>query len=139
MNSNIVRSVNNTLNPQYQKIGHEFAKIYYDRMTNHGVHIAFELFSPNLVCTIDLDEFMNSYNWLLKMTKSGIAKFEYLNISGTCQPLPNYEILITVYGNFIPINLWDQRLSDWLHFNETFILEKNGDVYYIRNYVLKTY
>lgn len=133
-----MQSFYNTINPQYHSVGHEFAKVYYDRLAHHGVNMAFELFSHNVLCTIDCDEFRGSYNWLLKMTRAGISKFEYCNISGTCQPLPNFEILVTVQGTFRGIGLWGQNTSNWLQFNETFVLEKNGDTYLVRNYILRT-
>lgn len=126
----------NTINTQYQHIAHEFAKVYYDKMSN-GVNTAFELFDKNVFCTIDCDEFKGSYNWLLLMTQAGISKFEYCNISGIAQPLVNYEILVAVQGKFRGISLWGHQISDWVYFNETFVLEKNNDNYSIKNYILK--
>lgn len=130
-------SFNNTINQQYQQIAQQFVKTFYEKMTS-GVNIAFELFNHDVLCTIDSEEFTGSYNWLLKMTKAGILKFEYSNLSGICQPLSNFEILVTVQGTFRAINFWGQNMKNWVHFNETFILEKNGHLYSIRNYILKT-
>lgn len=130
---------NNTINPQYQYIAQEFVKVYYDRMAHHGVNVVFELLGQNVLCTIDSEEFRGSYNWLLKMTRAGVSHFEYRNISGTCQPLTNFEILITVQGNLRAIGLWGQHIGNWQQFNETFVLEKNGDTYQVRNYILGTH
>ena len=128
--------LNNTSNQQYLQIGHEFITNYYNSMIK-GVNIAFELFSPDVLCTIDANEFKGSYNWLIKMTKAGISKFEYNDLSGICQPLNNYEILITTKGSLRAINFWNHNISNWIRFNETFIIEKNN-IYSIKNYILRT-
>lgn len=127
----------NTINPQYHDVGCEFVKVYYDKMAHNGVNTVFELFSPNVLCTVNFEEFKGSYNWLHMMVRAGISRFEYNSMSGTCQPLSNYEILIMVQGNLRAISLWDQYMGSWLQFNETFVLEKNGNSYVIRNYILR--
>ena len=124
-------------------IGQEFAKVYYNRMMVSGVNGTIDLFNPNVICTIDSEELVGSYNWLLKMTKAGIARFEYQNISGSYQPLISNQMcgndyLIVVNGNLRAVNLWGYLISDWMRFNETFILGKYGDNYVIRNYILST-
>jgi hypothetical protein len=125
------------VNHQYYQIGSEFARAYYGKMSNSGVNVAFELFNQNAICTINTEELRGSYNWLLKMTKDGISRFEYCNLSVTYQPLANYEILVSVQGSMKALSLWGQYSGNWLRFNETFVLEKNGNKYSIRNYILK--
>lgn len=127
------------MNLHCQNIGLEFAKKYYDLISNKGVNHVLELFNFNALCTVDLDEFRGAYNWLLKMTKAGISHFEYKNLSVICQPLNNCEIIIAVCGNLKPINLWGQQNYSWLQFNEIFILDKFSDNFLIKNYILRTF
>lgn len=127
----------NIVNNQYLQCGSEFAKIYYDRMSNRGVNAVMDLFSSNVLCTIESEQVAGYYNWLLKMTKIGIARFEYNNISGTSQPLANNDILVAVQGQLRPINLWQQYVGSWTKFNETFVLEKSGMNYVIKNYIIR--
>ena len=128
----------NTTNPDYKRISMEFVKIYYDRMSK-GLNTAFELFNPNVMCTVDSEEFSGSYTWLQKMTTAGISRFEYYNVIGVCHALTNFEILINTQGNMKAINLWGHYSSNWLKFTETFVLTRNGDNYSIRNYILRIY
>jgi hypothetical protein len=130
-------SFNNIINTQYNIIGREFVKTYYEKNL-HGVNMVFELFSPDVLCTVNSDEFRGSYNWLLRMTKAGISRFEYRNIAGTSQLLNDNKILISSQGSLRTMNLWGQ-FGNWHKFNETFILERNGDSYYVRNYILRTH
>lgn len=128
----------NTSNPDYKRISMEFVKIYYEKMSK-GVNVAFELFNPNVMCTVDTEEFNGSYTWLQKMATASISRFEYYNVIGTCQPLINFDILINTQGNMRAVNLWGYHSGNWLKFTETFVLTKNGDNYSIRNYILKIY
>lgn len=125
-------------NPHYNLIGFEFAKIYYDRMTC-GVNTALDLFNPNVLCTFEPDEVVGSYNWLIKMTSTGAAKFEYANVKGSSQPLNNFDVLVSVKGNLRGVGLWNQYVSSWLNFNETFVLERHGNNFNIKNYILRVY
>ena len=121
---------------QYKEIGSEFTRIYYSSAAD-SVSKVVELLSPNALCTINDEEIIGSYNWLLCMTRKDIYRFEYSGISCTYQPM-NYAVLVTVEGDMKPINFWNQNVNSWVHFNETFILEKNGNNYIVTNYILKT-
>jgi hypothetical protein len=130
---------NNSTNYNYNQIGYEFAKCYYDKMSKQGISGALDLFHQNATGTFEGDEFKGSYNWLLKLAQTGVAKFDYHDISGIAQPVGNYEIIVNIKGNLRPIGLWQQHLSNWHQFSEVFILEKNGDIYLIKNYMLRLY
>jgi len=119
----------------YNRIGFEFAKVYYERMRK-GINTTVDLFQYNVLCSMDNDEFRGAYNWLLKMAKSGACKFEYHNLTGASQPLQE-GILVNVNGELRVIGLWDQYVTSWLKFNEVFVLEKNGSNYAIKNYMLR--
>ena len=122
---------------QFLQIGQQFAKIYYDKMTQ-GVNQAFGLFNPNVLSTIESEDCSGAYNWLIKMTSAGIYRFDYCNINGTCQPLQNSDILVNIQGKFRSYNFYGSS-SNWLQFNETFILGRTGDNYAIKNHIFKQF
>ena len=120
----------------YHKIAYEFSKLYYSQMSL-GINHAIQLFHPDVICTVNGEEFTGAYNWLLKFANLGIARFEYMNITGASQLLNGY-IIVTIKGTMKP-HVFHQRVTnDGIRFSEFFILEKNMGRYFIKNYIIST-
>lgn len=118
-------------------IGEEFCRIYYNKNV-YGVNNTFDLYHPDVVCSIENETIQGAYNLLIKLTSLGIARFEYYDISGCSQitNLNNGDILISVNGSLKYFNLWGVS-SYWMKFNEIFVLGNFGGRYFIKNYVIK--
>lgn len=119
------------------RVGQEFAHRYYTTTSTQGVNVALDLFQPNVTCTMDSDEFTGSYNWLLRLTRAGASRFDYQNLTGVSQAVGTYEILVHVSGLLRVVGLHNQYGTNWLRFNEVFLLERQGSNYQVKNYILR--
>ena len=128
---------NNYKNQHLINIVAEFYKYYYNH-TVHGINTVFEIFHPNISCMVEGNYLQGSYNLLIWFANQGIHRFEYNNLSGISQILNNNDILINVNGCIRTISLWNQS-TNWLRFNELFILENIGNKYVVKNYIISTF
>ncbi|AYV83547.1 MAG: hypothetical protein Hyperionvirus8_31 [Hyperionvirus sp.] len=118
-------------------VGEAFAKIYYEKMTQ-GVNCALDMFHPNVLCSLDGDNFEGAYNWLLKMVNANTGKIEYSNLSLTSHyDFGGNKVLVNVTGSLKVSGYWGQIITKGSKFSEVFILEKFGESYLIKNYILK--
>ena len=126
------------MNPFNYNLGQSFASTYYEKMSK-GISNALTLFDPNVTCIIDNDAFSGAYEWLIRMAQSNAARFEYDNISGASQFINHSDILVNINGNLKVIGIHGQLVSNWIKFNEVFVLEKkpNDNRLFIKNYILK--
>lgn len=119
-------------------IGQNFINYYYDTMTNQGINKLYDLFDKDVICSINNNEFIGAYNWLIHMVKDGIYKFEYNNLSKVVQEINNSSLIIIVNGHLKPIGYWNQFNNNWIPFIETFVLQQNiNNNYFIKNYIIK--
>lgn len=112
----------------------DFCTCYYGKMSE-GINTAFELFHPNVIFTIDGYTSQGSFNLLTYLVNQGVHHFEYDNLSVTYQSINNTETLFNANGLLKIISLWGQETNP-TQFNEICILERIGNTYYIKNYVI---
>ena len=72
------------------KVGEEFSKYYYNKISTDGINAVFDLFHHDVICSIEKNDFKGAYNWLIFLTKQGIAKFEYSNITETQKVIADF-------------------------------------------------
>jgi len=123
----------------YSKIAEDFCKYYYTKISNNSLQDVLPLFHNDVICTLNGEEFKGNINWLLKFTKHGVYKLQYLNIIGSSQPLNNTQILISVKGIVKGISLWGTS-ANWRNFNEIFVIENIGaNKFIIKNYMFNIF
>ena len=124
-----------TLNTMYSKIGEDFCKVYYHKMTEGGFSQVMNFFHKEARCTLDNQEYNGCYDILVKLAQMGVHRFIYKKISGTSQPFGN-SILISVVGDIIPVS-FQKHNGKHMKFSECFILKNISGNYFVTNHILK--
>lgn len=95
-----------------------------------------DLFDTNALCTVNSEEIKGPLNLLSKLLNNGILKINYNNLIINSQPLSDSNILVLVNGKLLTNGI--EITGSWTQFSEVFTLSKNGNNYFIKNYILNT-
>ena len=125
----------NTNNIIYTKIGEDFCKVYYQKISEGGFSNVMNYFWKDSKCTFDNQEFNGPYGVLVKLSQMGVHKFSYKKISGNFQPIGD-SILICSSGDLCPLS-FQKTSGKLIKFSETFILTNINGIYCITNYVFR--
>ncbi len=116
--------------------GNAIYNTYYKNMVNSGFVANLSLFDEKCNCSINNLDYVGAYNVLIKLAESNIHRFNYLNLSGSCQYV-SQGVLINVTGKCQIISLNNVIIGE-INFSETFLIciNKNRIINYIGKYFL---